>query len=69
VEDVLAGRVGGGSGCASTRPLGTEPVTSLAAGADRAAIGLENGLSVKRPTSALQPAAPAAIKARTAARA
>src|SRR6266540_2191112 len=65
VEDGPAERDGAGSGWASTRPPGTDPVTSV----DLAAVGLENGLSLKRVVSALQPATPAAMSAKAAARA
>ena len=65
VDEGLAGRDGAGSGWASTRPLGTDPVTSV----DLAAVGLENGLSLKRVVSALQPATPAAMSTKAAARA
>jgi hypothetical protein len=67
VDETLGGCEGAGRGWASTRPLGTEPVTSL--WPDLAASGLEKGLSAKRLISALQPAAPAAIKATAATRA
>src|SRR3989442_1593295 len=65
VDEGLAGRDGAGSGWASTRPLGTDPVTSV----DLAAVGLENGLSLKRVVSPLQPATAAAMSAKAAARA
>ena len=67
VDEGLAGRDGAGSGWASTRPLGTEPVTSVGLGL--AAVGLENGLSLKRVVSPLQPATPAAMIAKAATRA
>ena len=67
VDEGLAWRDGAGSGWASTRPLGTEPVTSV--GLDLDAVGLENGLSLKRVVSALQPATPAAMSTKAAARA
>jgi hypothetical protein len=67
VDETLGGCEGAGRGCASTRPLGTEPVTSL--GPDLAARGLEKGLSPKRLISVLQPAAPAATTATTTTRA
>src|SRR5262245_25765761 len=66
VDEMLAGRDGGGRLCVSTRPRGTEAVASPA---DLAAIGLENGFSLKRAISPLQPASAAAIVARTATRA
>jgi predicted NAD/FAD-binding protein len=67
VEETLAGRLGAGKVCVSTRPLGTALVTSPGAG--RAADEVVNGLSPNRAMSALQPAAADAMMARAAMRA
>jgi hypothetical protein len=66
VEEI-AGCVGAGRLWLSTRPLGAAMATSPDAG--READALENGLSPKREMSVLQPAALAAMMARTATRA
>src|SRR5262249_62313497 len=72
-EATLAGRGGAGAGAgagrlwASTWPAGAAMALSRAT--DFAACDPENGLSLKRVISVLQPAAAAASRARTATRA
>src|SRR5215470_14622830 len=69
VDATLAGRDGAGGGrlWASTWPPGAAMALSRAT--DFAACDPENGLSLKRVISVLQPAAAAASRARTATRA
>src|SRR5262249_8440513 len=73
VDATLAGRGGAGAGAgagrlwASTWPAGAAMALSRAT--DFAACDPENGLSLKRVISVLQPAAAAASRARTATRA
>src|SRR5215468_2612413 len=67
VEATLAGRDGAGRLCESTWPRGT--AVALSRATDFAAWDPENGLSLKRLISVLQPAAAAATRATRATRA